>query len=637
MGDAAEVAAEALPILQWLRREAIRRTARALVPGRKPGFFQEHFEVITWPYLRQAIRVPRDCSNIGEALLRAPAWPPTTVLVDPGNYAETLVLTKPVTLLAVGDGCIRGEKDADREKRHVTLIGTGRNVPVRFNSDCQAACAQLRGFFVDCDATCAAVESGTAVVADCVLSSGRSFGISVSGFAGASLVRNKFSQLGKAAVSFRDEARGTVSSCRFEDNQLVGMQVTGKAQPTVENCTFARNKGASIVFKGHAEGVTRANVFEGNLGCGVEVRDDAQPHIEANTLRGHTMPAVLFRDRAAGVFRDNVVEANLGLGVMVRGTARPTIEGNRLRDNRKTGGKPADQHRIQTQIKALKTSADLDLAAKELAAAESAASTPEELLAARRAKAIAEEEARKAAQAAAAVTPGAMSSKGSNKRAAIVVQDEAEPLVKSNVLANNDGYGILVSDSARPRLAENELSGHHRPAIALRDRASCTLVGNRLFDNDGFGIIVNEDACPTIEGNEISVQRQEPGIWIGGTAGGCVRGNQLTACVVQKQGEPDTPPPQPPLHGIVVAGSARPRVENNDLRGFGGPAIVVHGNAAPDLVGNRLHENSATGVEVPPTVETRAEGQASAAVRKEKEDAEEEHGEPERKRARTDT
>jgi len=561
-------ALDALPILQWLRREAVRRTAETFARGRCPGLFQRHAETATWSFLRQAVRVPRDFTTIGEALEHAPSWPPTTVIVAAGSYSEELVLNKPVTLL--GNEC----------GQQATLTAAEKTMPVKFQLEDQiVAPPQLRGFCVVSDAVCVTVDRGSACVVDCNLLSRRGGGVNVSGSASAVLARNTFTNNKKAAVSFCDDATGAVKRCTFQDNCHVAVLVSGKARPTVVDNTFICTRMAAVMIRDHARCIIKANVFESNANCGIQLCDQVEAVVEANTLRGHTMPAIMVRDRATGVLRANIVEANLGLGIVACGAAHPAIEGNSLRKNRKSGGAPADQRRIDAQANALRASCKASAAATKVSAAEAAADMPVVVEAARAAARVAAREAVEAAEAARAVGPEISTFK-SNKRAAIVVQDEAAPLVKSNVLEGNDGYGILVCHTARPTVEDNEVRGHCRPAIALRDKTECLIQGNTLTDNEGHGIIVCDDARPTLEGNILHGHKQ-PALWVGGTAGGNIRGNRF----VGNSG-----------YGIVIAGSACTTIENNELCGNGSAAILVQDGASGSVRSNRLWDNLSVGI-----------------------------------------
>jgi len=463
-----------LPVLQWLRRRAVAEVAAGVAPGRQ--LLQQHLEERMWAFLRQAFLVPRDFPTIGEALAHAPRWPPTTILVSPGRYEEELVVDRPVTLIgdALGlPGGISGGSGGSASGGRAELWGGGggatggdrrRAAAVLFDVEPELPVApQLRGFAVAaggvhgaaarevCSAV--AVARGAATVVGCSLSSSTGYGLWAYATGRLKLVDSELDGR-KAAALFEGESSGLVRNNRLEKCASFGILVQHTASPVLEGNVFRGVKKAAVYVKDFAEPCVRECRFEANESSGIFVCESACPVVEKNEFRGHTMPAIMVKDRASGLVRGNVIEGNLGIAVLLAGSTTVVLEGNDLRDNRKKSGTPASQQRIQAQSQALRVLRELE---------------PE------------------------------ISSTRGGKRAAILVQDQAAPIVRGNSLSSNDGYGILVCNSANPTVEGNTVRNHWRPGIAIRDTASCLLRKNSLFDNEGYGVMVGEDACPQIE------------------------------------------------------------------------------------------------------------------------------------------
>jgi len=539
-----------LPVMQWLRRQAVAEVAAGVAPGRQ--LLQQHLEERMWAFLRQAFLVPRDFPTIGEALAHAPRWPPTTILVSPGRYEEELVVDRPVTLIgdALGlPGGISGGSGGSASGGRAELWGGGggatggdrrRAAAVLFDIDPELPVApQLRGFAVAaggvhgaaarevCSAV--AVARGAATVVGCSLSSSTGYGLWAYATGRLKLVDSELDGR-KAAALFEGESSGFVRNNRLEKCASFGILVQHTASPVLEGNVFRGVKKAAVYVKDFAEPCVRECRFEANESSGVFVCESACPVVEKNEFRGHTMPAILVKDQASGLVRGNVIEGNLSIAVLLAGSTTVVLEGNDLRDNRKKSGTPASQQRVQAQSQALRVLRELE---------------PE------------------------------ISSMRGTKRAAILVLDQAAPIVRGNSLSSNDGCGILVCNSANPTVEGNTIRNHWRPAIAIRNTARCLLRKNSLFDNEGGGVMVGENACPQIEENEFRGHKRHAAVYLGGSTRAHLRGNVFSGSAGYAV-------------AVAVAGTARPTIEGNTFRDGAQPAIVVKGDARGLIRGNTI-------------------------------------------------
>jgi parallel beta-helix repeat protein len=77
-------------------------------------------------------------------------------------------------------------------------------------------------------------------------------------------------------------------------------------------------------------------------------------------------------------------------------------------------------------------------------------------------------------------------------------------VVRANRIRDGKGAGILITDRARPRLEENEISGSAEFGIAISGAGTDpTLSGNRIYDGKSAGVVIAESASPQIERNAL--------------------------------------------------------------------------------------------------------------------------------------
>jgi parallel beta-helix repeat protein len=93
--------------------------------------------------------------------------------------------------------------------------------------------------------------------------------------------------------------------------------------------------------------------------------------------------------------------------------------------------------------------------------------------------------------------------------AAIEVRGRSECLLRANQIVNNPGTGVIIRDTAAPRLAHNLISGNGRgeriprPGVDVRDEAKPLLYGNTIVENAAEPVWVSPgfDASPLASQN----------------------------------------------------------------------------------------------------------------------------------------
>eukprot|EP00931_Biecheleriopsis_adriatica_P005829 TRINITY_DN107313_c0_g1_i1.p1 TRINITY_DN107313_c0_g1~~TRINITY_DN107313_c0_g1_i1.p1 ORF type:complete len:508 (-),score=111.00 TRINITY_DN107313_c0_g1_i1:41-1564(-) len=471
--------AENLAFLQWLRRKALQQTVTSIVKSTGPSHFREHLEALIWPYLKQAVRVPRDAGSITEALARAPAWPPTTILVSAGVYQEHLVIDKPVALLGLG-------------KPQLAAPSAGRPAALLEGGSGELA-SEVRGFDV-CGSDGVSVRSGSPCLRNCNVKVEGGSGLTVLGEAAPLVEGCSFAGSGLACVALHGNAAG-----EFRRNELaycaggVGIVASGSSASLFEENTFTGHRTIAVNLLGASKVLLRGNHFKGNTGSGVLVREQAEPKLEGNDFSGHRMPAVSYQDVAGGEVCSNSFEGNQGIGILACGASCPRIIRNTLLFN---GRAPSSSATAAT------ASGGQERAAPGLESED-------------------------------AIVEGANAR--SIKRAAIALQGQSKAVVQGNRIERNEGYGILVWEDAEAKVSENWIAEHKRPAVAFRGQASGLFRDNELVCNR-YGVAVLDNARPTVRGNRLRLQGvKHIGILVHGASCPSIEENEFTEHTGPKQ------------------------------------------------------------------------------------------------------
>jgi parallel beta-helix repeat protein len=137
-------------------------------------------------------------------------------------------------------------------------------------------------------------------------------------------------------------------------------------------------------------------------------------------------------------------------------------------------------------------------------------------------------------------------------------------------------YGGTAGGTARSvRCAANRVHG-----VLMTGRARPRLLTIHCACNAGAGMAVLESACPEI--HESVCRENAVGIWMGGTAGGTARANQVSAN---------------PQAGLWASGQAAPAFEENSFEG-NGIGMRYSGSAAGTARGNRVTGSPSGGIEL---------------------------------------
>jgi parallel beta-helix repeat protein len=163
----------------------------------------------------------------------------------------------------------------------------------------------------------------------------------------------------------------------------------------------------------------------------------------------------------------------------------------------------------------------------------------------------------------------------------IVVQGDADPVIRGNHIHDNKEDGVHVLEQGRGTVEDNDISANTNDGVQVQAGADPVVRGNRIHDNQEAGVYVFEQGRGTFEDNDISANTI-CGIQVADGADPVVRGNRI----YDNQGA-----------GVHVLKQGRGTFEDNDISAnpYG---VLVQSGGDPLVHANRIHDNQKAGVYV---------------------------------------
>ncbi|MFG2547996.1 right-handed parallel beta-helix repeat-containing protein [Streptomyces sp. NPDC048594] len=183
--------------------------------------------------------------------------------VQPGDYRESLVLDRDITLIAEkGPGTVR------------VVAAHGPAITVRGGT------CELRDLTVQSTTDrepAVLVRGGRAVLDHCAVSGGRV-------------------EIGRGTAELR--------TCTVENAEGSGVLVTGKAQVVVEDCVIRSTAGHGLTFSDAARAEVRRTTVERATGCGIVLTGESQGTFDACTVRHVGDAGLLAQTPSRALLRD---------------------------------------------------------------------------------------------------------------------------------------------------------------------------------------------------------------------------------------------------------------------------------------------------------------------------------------------
>lgn len=239
--------------------------------------------------------------SVTSAVRHAAPW--SRVLVKPGVYKGTVVLDKPIELIALG-------ASAD-----VVLDGGAAAALVIDTAD-----ALVRGFSLSMSTKAASnakaaleIRSGQSVIDLCEVSTAATSCLHVSGRAARPIVRRcRFIGGRHESVIYGEDAEGVIEACRIQSAPRAALSIRDKANPVVRRCQIVEPRFRGVHAGDHARGLIEDCTIAGGSAPAIEISRNARPIFRRVTCVAGSDVAVQASSGAKAVFMECRLDAPKG-------------------------------------------------------------------------------------------------------------------------------------------------------------------------------------------------------------------------------------------------------------------------------------------------------------------------------------
>ncbi|MDH6109455.1 nitrous oxidase accessory protein NosD/Holliday junction resolvasome RuvABC ATP-dependent DNA helicase subunit [Kitasatospora sp. MAP12-15] len=188
------------------------------------------------------------------------AEPGAVISVQPGRYAENIVLDRGITLVA------------EKGPGTVTLAG-GRGIALTV----LGGAGEIRGIDVqggDPDQPAVSITGGSTLLTQCRISGGR---LLVSGDAAPTVRDCELGATGAIGLHLTGDSRAVVEQSSISDVDAIGLLVEHGAAPVVSGLRISQVRGSGLLVRASARGGYTDCEITGTSAAAVRVEDDARP------------------------------------------------------------------------------------------------------------------------------------------------------------------------------------------------------------------------------------------------------------------------------------------------------------------------------------------------------------------------
>tara|TARA_B100000524_G_scaffold273457_1_gene151295 strand:- start:2345 stop:3826 length:1482 start_codon:yes stop_codon:yes gene_type:complete len=116
-----------------------------------------------------------------------------------------------------------------------------------------------------------------------------------------------------------------------------------------------------------------------------------------------------------------------------------------------------------------------------------------------------------------------------NGRAGVAIMSKADPIVCVNRIHEGMDSGVLVSERGRGRIVQNDIYANRRAGVAILKEGAPLVKRNRIHNGRDSGVVVCENGQGSIIDNEIFANHMA-GVAIGRGGSSCITGNTIRDC-----------------------------------------------------------------------------------------------------------
>jgi SpoVK/Ycf46/Vps4 family AAA+-type ATPase len=273
---------------------------------------------------------PAGHRSIRTALAAAPDG--ATIVVHPGTYAESLVLRRPVTIMASETaGMVLVESPAGPAVTMATGSATLRQLTLR-GRDASAPVVDVPAGTLTLDRCEVAAEGRSAIeiygsAAAVSMQNGRirssaGLGVVISDGASGTFERTVIEHVGSDGVTISSGADPAFRECTISDVQGIGLVSRDNARGVVQGCEITRIAGAAVAFRECSSTRLTSAWIHDTADVGVLVTSAARPVLEDCEIRDTGSHGMVLTQEADPVVRRCSITRTAGEGITVTGRSR---------------------------------------------------------------------------------------------------------------------------------------------------------------------------------------------------------------------------------------------------------------------------------------------------------------------------
>jgi SpoVK/Ycf46/Vps4 family AAA+-type ATPase len=252
---------------------------------------------------------PGSHRSIAAALAAAPDL--ATILVHPGAYTESLLVSRPVAVIA------------ERPESVVVESPAGPALTVTGGP------AQVSGITLgtaDLQAPAVAVSGGTLTMDRCEVAATSRVAVEARGTGAAvSMREGRVRNSAGSGVAISDGAAGTFDRTVIENISADGVVISSGANPAFRDCTISDVQGIGVTAAGDARGVVHGCEITRISGVAMLIGTRSATQITSAQIHDTADVGVLVESRARPVLQDCEIRNTGSHGIVLSGEADPAI------------------------------------------------------------------------------------------------------------------------------------------------------------------------------------------------------------------------------------------------------------------------------------------------------------------------
>ncbi len=260
-----------------------------------------------------------DYKTIGEAIMAAN--PGDEILVRPGLYQESLLVTKPLEIVGDGD---RGDIVIRAADGSVITFRTTRG---RISN----LTLQQVG-----KKDCVDISMGRLDLENCDITSQGSACIGISGGADPRIRKCLIHDSRQSGVIIHNSSQGTLEDNEISSNSLTGVDIKEGSHPILRRNKIHNGKNRGVYIHEDGKGLIEENDITNNV-TGVEISGGGNPFLSRNRVHDSRKDGILIQKKGKGTLEENDIYSNDYAGVRIKSGGDPLIIRNKIRDGKGAG------------------------------------------------------------------------------------------------------------------------------------------------------------------------------------------------------------------------------------------------------------------------------------------------------------